>query len=270
MKITPLIIFVFGLLVGVRVYAQTGKHDEKYTGDTTSTEPPRYIIRIDRLEIDNMKLRDTLLITVETFGCTVAGFDLKFGTASPFISIESVLPGEINDSCDWEYFKAVPVTVPGDDMNYPSELWQAVALAKITPDTTKPVCFGFERKASLLKLVVSNDHVLQTPDTTAPIFFFWEDCSDNSLSDATGGSMIISNKVFDYFGSEMSDNRQLFPTRRGAPRQCISPNALNKPLRLIDFHNGGILFRLDLGEEIPEEAADTTVPDSVPAGIDTN
>jgi len=269
MKITLFIIFVIGLLFGAQVYAQ-GIEVNKSPGDTVSSEPPRYIIRIDRLEIDDMKLRDTLLITVETFGRTVAGFDLKIGSASPFINIERVLPGEINDSCDWEYFKAIPVAIPGDDMNYPSELWQAVALAKITPDTTEPVCFGFEREASLLKLVVANDHVLQTPDTTAPIFFFWEDCSDNSLSDATGSSMIISNKVFDYFGSEMSDSRQLFPTRRGAPRQCISPNAPNKPLRLIDFHNGGVLFRLDLGEEIPENGADAPVSDSTPSEIDTN
>jgi hypothetical protein len=256
------------VLLTVQVGAQTGEGNQN-TPDTLAPEPPRYIIRIDRLEINDMKLEDTLMITVETFGHTVAGFDLKFGTSSPFINIDRVLPGEINDSCDWEYFKATPMTVPGDDMNYPSELWQAVALAKITPDTSAPVCFGFERKASLLKLVVSNDNTLQTPDTTAPVFFFWEDCSDNSLSDATGGAMIISDKVFDYYGSEMSDNGQLFPTRKGTPRTCINPKARNKPLRLIDFHNGGVLYRLDLGKGKLENKPETPTIDSVPTTKDS-
>lgn len=225
--------------------------DTPMVKNSLTSESPRYIIRIDRLVVDDMKLNDTLLVTIETSGFTIAGFDLKFGTASPFIAIEKVLPGEINDSCHWEYFKATPINTT-EKINFPAELWQAVALAKITADTSEPVCFGFERRASLLKLVVTNEYVLTTPDTNAPIFFFWEDCTDNSLSDASGSAMIISNKVFDYLGTEISDNRELFPTIKGTPRQCINLQSKNRPMRFIDFHNGGVCFKLDMKGKIPD------------------
>jgi len=188
-----------------------------------------------------MQVFDTLLISVESFGYQVAGFDLKFGTNSSFIDILEVLPGEVNDSCDWEYFSAKALN--NFNEAFPCQLWQAVAIAKITPDTTLPTCFGFQRTASLLKIVVASETREYIPDTLAPIFFFWEDCSDNSLSDETGTAMIISRQVYDYLGTEISDTGQIFPTRRGSPRQCVKPEIQNKPVRQIDFHNGGVTFK---------------------------
>ena len=237
-----------------------------YTADIPEAEstdlPPRYIVRMDRLEVTDMQLFDTLSISVESFGNLIAGFDLKFGTNSSFIDILEVLPGEVNDSCNWEYFGAKVVN--NSNEAYPCQLWQAVAIAKMTPDSTLPTCFGFERTASLLKIVVASETRGYIPDTLAPIFFFWEDCSDNSLSDETGTAMIISRQVYDYLGTEISDAGQIFPTHRGSPRQCIKPEVRNKPVRQIDFHNGGVTFKQNQFQIPPQ--ADTTEPEKPSPG----
>ena len=105
-----------------------------------------------------------------------------------------------------------------------------------------------EGKVPLLKIVVANAQPGQpVPDTTAPIFFYWESCTDNVLSDASGNSMLVSDQVFDYLGSDVTGGGEVFPTRTGAPHQCVKPSAVNTPTRAIEFHNGGILFKLNTG-----------------------
>ncbi|MFZ5981386.1 MAG: hypothetical protein ACOYVF_12215, partial [Candidatus Zixiibacteriota bacterium] len=174
MKITCLVCsFIFLFIVG----SISAADNPDSAADAT---PPRYIVRMDRLEVDNMQVFDTLEITVESFGNLIAGFDLKIGTNSSYVEILDILPGEVNDSCGWEYFNAKEINK--SDQTYPCQLWQAVAIAKISPDTTLPTCFGFERTASLLKVIVAGEPRTYIPDTVAPIFFFWEDCGDNSLS----------------------------------------------------------------------------------------
>ncbi len=226
------------------------------TGDTlveVIEDSSRYVVSIDRVTIGDMRINDTLGIFLNSFGNPVAAFELKIAVESPFIDIDTVLPGEIPDSCGWEFFNARPVNTQGEE-GYPPIVWQVVALAELGLGGTQPVCYGFERPASLVKLVVSSEHVAQVPDTVVPIFFLWEDCTDNTISGISGNTLILSAQVFDYFGSDFMQERGLFPNRTGAPNQCIDPSAQNKPRRLIEFHNGGVEFKLDLGEGIVDSA----------------
>lgn len=213
--------------------------------DSSKTVPQRYIVRCSRITVDDMQADDTLLVTIESHGESVAGFDFKFGTDSRFITIVNVLPGAVYDSCGWEYFRARELESHADR---PASFWQAVALSKITPDTSKPECLLVEGKVQLLKIVVRNAQPGQpVPDTAAPVFFYWESCTDNVLSDASGSSMIVSDKVFDYLGSDVTGAGNLFPSRTGAPHQCVKQGAVNVPKRAIEFHNGGIRFALNTG-----------------------
>ncbi|MEA3297783.1 MAG: hypothetical protein U9R56_07960, partial [candidate division Zixibacteria bacterium] len=209
---------------------------------------PRYVLSIERMTVTTMKVCDTLDVYLESFGKPIAGFDLKLATASHLISILDVLPGEIYDSCSWEFFNARQVNTSRWE-NYPPFLWQAVALAETVPDGKQPVCLGFDRKTSLIRLVVSSEHIPLVSDTTVAVFFFWEDCSDNTLSNATGDTLAMSVQVFDYFEADDYERKSIFPTRRGTPRQCIDPATVNKPLRLIEFHNGGVEFRMDINPD---------------------
>ena len=236
-----------------------GTKETAVAGDTlveVVEDSTRYVVSVQRVTVTDMRIDDTLVISLNSFGNPLAGFELKFAVESPFIDIVEVLPGEIYDSCNWEFFNARQIDTHNKE-NYPPVIWQAVALADMMPGTDRPACFSFEREASLIKLVVSSEHVARVPDTIAPIFFFWEDCSDNTIAGISGDTLAISARVFDYYNVEYTEKQKLFPTRTGAPKQCIDPNALNKPRRQIEFHNGGVEFKLDLGEDIAD-STDTT------------
>jgi hypothetical protein len=213
--------------------------------DTPITPPPssRFALYVDRLEINDGHLHDTLDVMFAANGNSLAGFDLKLAASSDLIEVLDIQPGEIYDSCQWEYFYAGPVRNLGDKSDYPPVLWQAVALAEAVPDQERPECYGFDRPASLLRIIVAGATREILEDTTIPLFFFWEDCTDNTISGKSGDTIFVSASVYDYFGDELPDPKNLFPTRRGSPQQCISPEQSGRILREVDLHNGGITFR---------------------------
>jgi len=237
-----------------------GAEETTVAGDTlveVVEDSTGYVVSIQQVTVTDMRIADTLVISLNSFGNPLAGFELKFAVESPFIDIVGVLPGEIYDSCNWEFFNARQIDTHNKE-NYPPVIWQAVALADMMPGTDRPVCFSFEREASLMKLVVSSEHVARVPDTVAPIFFFWEDCSDNTIAGISGDILAISAKVFDYYNVEYTEKQKLFPTRTGAPKHCIDPVARNKPRRQIEFHNGGVEFKLNVDEDIADSIEAST------------
>jgi hypothetical protein len=209
--------------------------------DLLVDDTSRIILRIEPRTVSGRRINDTLDIRIESFGSTIAAFDLKFGTSNPYMNIVDVLPGRIIDSCKWEFFNAREVGSAGA-ANRPRQLWHAVGLAKMFGDSALPACYGFDVPASVARIVVSNEHVLQMPETSAAIFFFWETCTDNCLSGISGRSMVISSSVLDFFPVEFPDLQSALPSRKGAPNQCIIPGKPNPPKRRIEFHNGGIKY----------------------------
>lgn len=223
--------------------------------DTLVPAPAPYEVSIERLLVDDMHLEDTVEVFLDSHGQTLAAFALKIGFNSHLIDIVEILPGKMYDSCRWEYFNARELDLPGRE-NAPRELWQAVALAQMIPDSVQPVCFGADSEISLLRLVVSNEHVLDPVDAVIPIFFYWEDCSDNTLSSKDGNTLVLSRRVYDYGGTPRDSLAPLFPNRTGAPPQCIQPGAQNIPQRRLDLYNGGVEFRFSV--ELPDSTgADT-------------
>ncbi len=220
-------------------------YDTSAAVDSVGLTARDYVVSIDRIHIDDMELDDTITVWLQSFGQRLAGFDLKIGINNPLVDIVEILPGEIYDSCRWEYFNVRQVNTY-DRETLPPILWHTVALSEVIPDTTRPVCFGFNRKASLLKIVVSNEHVLDVPDTSVPLFFLWEDCTDNSIASTSGNALLISRRVVDYYPTRPTESSGLFPNRTGPPPQCISEGRSNKPQRRIEFHNGGVEFRFDV------------------------
>jgi len=226
----------------------------------TGANKPAYVLKFDRLLVDDMRLNDTLSLILESSGLEIAGFSLKFGCTGRYCGIVEVLPGEILDSCKWGFFRAVPDNTVGNSPR-PMQLWRVTALAKATPSGSSPPCLGLDHPASLLKLVVSNEGISEVPDHNAPVFFFWEDCRDNVLSGPDGKLMAVSAEVFDQFVIEMPDSSGLFPTTRGTPQSCINLNRANHPERLIQFHNGGVEFKLNLSGD-QTDSTSIAVPDS--------
>lgn len=210
-----------------------------------SVDTSPYQIRIQQLLVTDMRLNDTLDVTFNSHGRPVGGFDLKIAIDDPAIDILEILPGRMYDSCRWEYFSARRLETPPRE-GIPRQIWQVVALSQVIPDSIQPLCFAADSDISVLRMIVSNEHQAATDDRTIPIFFFWEDCSDNSISDRSGNQLFISRRVHDYTGRLPDSSAPLFPSRFGAPLQCVNPAVRFPMKRLIDFHNGAIEFRLDI------------------------
>jgi hypothetical protein len=229
--------------------------DSTHTLDSVVDEPavvdPRYVVRIESVGTGAERRShdvDTLDVSLQGFGKGIGGFDIKIGIDNPELHILEVLPGELIDSCHWELF------TPRKTTNLPTtqlllEVWQVIGLSQTIPDSAGPKCLGFDREVSLMRLVVQNgprdigetlnwldkNHVLH-------VFFYWEDCTDNTISTESGDTLCVSLRVFDDWSREISDKRPLFPSRTGVPRQCISSQNQNKPQKLVDFYNGVIVL----------------------------
>ncbi len=217
--------------------------------DSMVSDTARVIIRIERVEEKLGRFVDTIDVSLQSTGHMAAGFDFKIATSNEYLTILEVLRGEIYDSCQWDYFSAKPLdrsTKPG----YPPILWQVVGMAEGISNQEPARCFGLERQASLVRLVVSSEHLVDLVDTTTAIYFLWEDCTDNVVSSATGERLYLSTNVLDYFPIQNYADPATFPTRRGAPKQCQKQGSQNPAQRRVEFHNGGIRFAIP---EIPSQ-----------------
>lgn len=210
---------------------------------TDSSLQQHCVIRISTLLVEDMKLDDTLDLIVEANGIEIGGCQLKLAVASGIIDIVDILPGKLVDSCGWDMFDARQI--PSDVQTGPRETWQLTVMAQGVSGKKKPVCFGFDRPAVLARLVMSSAHRPSVSDTTAEIFFYWESCRDNALSDRKGTSL-ISDGVSDVLPVIYTTERDGFPTRHGSPPSCVSPRARTTPRRQVEFCNGGVEFRLKL------------------------
>lgn len=226
--------------------------------DTTgSSDTARYLIRIDRAEVTPLNVAETLDVTIQTFGWPYAACAFKVGTTSKYIDITSIERGDVIDSCKWEFFRASRVNTESKEL-YPRTLWSVVALAKFTADSSKPPCLGLNREASFMRLVVTSAPNFEIKDSTASIFFFWEDCRDNTLSDASGATLLISRQVFDYYDTGKSGVARAFPTRSGTPDACINPQLKRHPERKVEFHNGGLKFVVSAKKSPPATGSTKT------------
>ena len=173
-----------------------------------------------------------------------------------FFDIVEVLPGELPETCGWEFFRAVrQPSLEGDER--PRQLWKVTALAKISPNPSEPTCLTLGRPASLVKLVLSSEGRQEIPDHFGSVFFYWEDCRDNVLSDASGDRLLISADVIDPVKMQRPVKGTDFPTRLGTPPGCVDENNPRRPTRQVEFHTGGVEFKLDLGLE-PSTIVDTS------------
>ena len=212
--------------------------------DLSVTDKGKYVITIDRFLVDDMRINDTLDIWLRSGEMSLAAFDLKIGTTADFFGIVDILPGEICDSCNWDFFNVR--RIESKTPNSPGLLWQIVALSDMISDSTVSRCYGLNRPATLARLVVSSEFISEIPDTSIPIYFYWEDCTDNTVSAVGGTTLYMGEKVIEYYKPGIKTTGEQFPSLTGPLNNCIKASSLNKPLKKIEFHNGGVEFKLDL------------------------
>jgi len=212
-----------------------------FAADSTMADRPYYKITIETESYFLGQLIDTVDISIESSGKPIGGVDIKIGFDSPALEILEIIPGEIPDSCGWKFFNSRDVSFK-TSAEAPIGVWQILAMAEFGGDTVSAVCYGFDRKASIAKLVIHVDSSqidLET-DSMLQIFFYWEDCGDNTVTNISGDSL--------YLSAELNDKRSApsaLPSRIGAPASCINPKAQNKPVRGVVFESGGVVVNSD-------------------------
>ena len=223
------------------------------TNDNVVVEQSPYLISIEQIKVTEMIFTDTIDVSIVTDKATLAGFDLKIACNPRYLDIIDVLAGELYDSCRWDFFNARQGGNP-TDKKIPFTIWQIVALADMTVDDKKPLCFSLDKKSTLVRLVITNQFLKEVPDTVVPIFFLWEDCTDNTISSISGNSLNLSNRVIEYYKIIPMLEGDPFPSSEGTSGNCIKTNSINKPKRNIDFHCGGVVFELDVGLDSSDTA----------------
>ncbi|MCH7948239.1 MAG: hypothetical protein IIC66_10625 [candidate division Zixibacteria bacterium] len=212
-----------------------------FAADSTMADRPYYKITIETESYSLGQLIDTVDISIESSGKPIGGVDIKIGFDSPALEIIEIIPGEIPDSCRWKFFNTRDVSFK-TSVEAPTGVWQILAMAEFGGDTVRAVCYGFDRKASIAKLIIHVDSSkldLET-DSMLQIFFYWEDCGDNTVTNISGDSL--------YLSAELNDKKSApgaLPSRIGAPASCINPKAQNKPVRGVGFESGGVVVNSD-------------------------
>ena len=212
-----------------------------FAADSTMADRPYYKITIETESYFLGQLIDTVDISIESSGKPIGGVDIKIGFDSPALEILEIIPGEIPDSCGWKFFNTRDVSFK-TSAEAPTGVWQILAMAEFGGDTVSAVCYGFDRKASIAKLVIHVDSSkldLET-DSILQIFFYWEDCGDNTVTNISGDSLYLS-----LISANEKDTLRVLPSRIGAPASCINPKAQNKPVRGVGFESGGVVVNSD-------------------------
>ncbi len=229
------------------------------------------VIRIEKIEDASLGQHQLLDVVLESGAIHLGGFDFLIAYDSAALTFQGVIEGEAlfseTDGCAWEYFLSLAVDPEECEGDCPDQMVRIVSIAETNNGPFHPSCF----LPSSLPATLFTLDFLVTDDTTracdfVPIQFFWIDCGDNSLSNVTGDSLLLSDIVYDYDGALISATSP-FPTLLGAQDTCLNhpEPGHDPPTRSVDFHNGGIeiscLYPVDVEDyvdDIPSVDFETT------------
>jgi hypothetical protein len=189
-------------------------------------------------------------ITTEYRELEMGGFDLLIAYDASALAPTEVTPGQLLEDCGWEYF-TYRYGVHGNCGDAcPSGLLRIMALAETNNGPYHPSCYGppdiDPHELAEITFYVTNDRTFNCQFT--PIYFFWDDCNDNSISNIDGSILYIDHAIYDFEGNLIwhEEDDDEFPEDAripfvGAPDYCLNPDP-EKPsaVRRIDFVNGGI------------------------------
>jgi len=175
----------------------------------------------------------------------LGGFDLLIAYDNSVLSFISAVPGAIYAECGWEYFTYRYGPNGNCSGGCPSGLLRVVGIAEQNNGAVHPTCVTPKYVGPLpttlasLQFLVTNDRTMECQ--FVPIRFFWVDCTDNTLSNASGTKLFMNCKIFEY-GNENPINDPLYglPGYVGAPNVCLTETEKGAPERNIDMQNGGI------------------------------
>jgi hypothetical protein len=180
----------------------------------------------------------------------IGGFDLLVQYDNTVLTFMGATAGGFFTGCGWEYFTYRNGYNGNCGSGCPSGLVRIVALAETNNGAYHPTCFvntgAISNQLAQLTFLVSSDRNLEC--SFVPVRFFWYDCGDNTLSNPKGDTLLISNHVYNWFGTvggvetytEVTDLGASLPSYGGAPAPLCNTSAKGYPVRCANFYNGGV------------------------------
>ncbi|MCP4569645.1 MAG: HYR domain-containing protein [FCB group bacterium] len=180
-------------------------------------------------------------VTIENSDLDMGGFEFLIAYDASALSFIEATPGQLLEDCDWEYF----TYRYGADGNCgdacPSGLLRIIAIAESSDGPNHPSCYGppdyDPYELARIKFLVTNDRTFDCQ--YVPIKFFWGDCNDNSVSSVDGEILYVSDHVYDFEGTDITDSTFGFPTYYGVQAGCLEGDK-TVPVSLLDLTNGGV------------------------------
>ena len=197
------------------------------------------------VEVKNDVSWDTevdLNITLDGLVPPMGGFDFLLGYPETLIQLVSATPGTaLFEDCEWEYFTYQNVV--GCGTGCPEKLVRIVGVAETYNGPYHPSCY----EPAGLPATIATLHFLtgdrsSTQCLSAPLRFFWQDCSNNMITEVDGQVTYVSRVVLE--AGSILPREASFPTYGGTPDGCMTPmpGSYSTVLRRINYLNGWIDF----------------------------
>lgn len=222
---------------------------EFYIEGNSQSQPPKALPG-SMVEIDIM-----LYYTDEQ----VDGFNFLFAFDTEYLTFIEAAPGELVNTCEWEYFTYADESVEKNSGNMPSGLARVIAVADTGSDDhhPDPQCFAYSyygAPVATLRFQIADNPSYQ--GMRIPVRFYWMSCFDNLVycynptygkGDLKSGcvtlpgsdSTYICQGIRDYDGTHITDHNYGLPGGFGPPDACyVYGQPL--PIPLTELSNGSI------------------------------
>jgi hypothetical protein len=222
--------------------------------NTENADTCCFYVHVDRkFDVTIEKIHDQLQghytyvsITLDSLCETMlmGGFDFLIAYDASALAFIGAEPGQLLVNCGWEYFTYRFGAFGNCGPNAcPSGLLRLVAIAETNNGPNHPDCFSnmYGTELAVMEFYVTNDRTFECQ--FVPIYFFWFDCGDNTISSRYGDTLFIEQETW-WYGCheghfEVTDHTFGFPGAYGVPDECLIGDK-EFPLRAIDFWGGGI------------------------------
>jgi hypothetical protein len=175
----------------------------------------------------------------------IGGFDLLLAYDASALSFRTAVKGALLEEFGWEYFTYRYGPQGNCGNACPSGMVRLVGLAETNNGANHPDTINHPGELAVLTFHVTNDANFECQ--YAPINFYWFDCGDNALSDASGKFLFVGDSVLFFEGTPYPEDDLLYGYD-GAEPICWDTVLIdnqpgyvkNYPLRTLFFRNGGI------------------------------
>jgi hypothetical protein len=225
---TPVLI-LFLLVFGLALCA-AGENES----GLKATWPVNPLIRIENAE-SGLSETSEVSVTLADNIYEMGGFDFLISYDIGGLTFMEADPGQFLEDCAWEYF------------TYRYEgtgIVGIVSIADINNGPYHPSCYGppDTDPHELAKMTFQVTGNLTYEDLYVPIKFFWTDCGDNAVSSVDGEILFVSDHVYDFEGTDITDSTFGFPTYFGIQSGCLEGGEPGDPvpIQYIDFQSGSL------------------------------